>query len=166
MQSSGSFCEGYMVKSKIAQILLLTMVGLLGSGVSLMAASGGVVPAEDDTVLMFVGEDIEVLSIASRREEGAWQAPAVARVITRKDLWKQGVKTLSQALEMTPGFYMAQKEWGSEAYLRGIPDSTLLLYDTVVPMGSDVTKSLQPLDYELSLAPVKRVEIVRGPGGG
>ena len=78
------------MKSKIAQILLLTMVGLLGSGVSLMAASGGAASTENDTELMFVGEDIEVLSIASRREESAWQAPAVARVITRKDLWKQG----------------------------------------------------------------------------
>jgi len=152
------------VKSKIIQILLLTIIAFFGSGVSLMAESGGVAPAENDTVLMFVGEDIEVLSIASRREEGAWQAPAVARVITRKDLWEQGVRTLSQALEMTPGFYMAQKEWGSEAYLRGIPNSALLLYDTVVPMGSDATKSLQPLGYELSLAPVKRIEIVRGPG--
>ncbi|MBW2204135.1 MAG: TonB-dependent receptor plug domain-containing protein [Deltaproteobacteria bacterium] len=153
-----------MVKSKITQILFLTMIALFGSGVSLRAESGGAASAENDTVLMFVGEDLEVLSIASRREEGAWQAPAVAEVITRKDLWEQGVRTLSQALEMTPGFYMAQKEWGSESYLRGIPNSTLLLYDTVVPMGSNATKSLQPLDYELSLAPVKRIEIVRGPG--
>ena len=129
-----------------------------------MAASGEEGPQENDTLLMFVGEDIGVLTIASRREESAWQAPAVARVITRKELWNQGSRTLSQALEMTPGFYMAQKEWGSESYLRGIPDSTLLLYDNLVPMGSDVTKSLQPLGYELSLAPVKRVEIVRGPG--
>ncbi|MDZ7698212.1 MAG: TonB-dependent receptor [Deltaproteobacteria bacterium] len=129
-----------------------------------MAGSEVVDPVENDTVLMFVGEDIEVLSIASRREEGAWQAPAVAQVITRKELWKEGVKTLSQALEMAPGFYMARREWGSEAYLRGIPDSTLLLYDNLVPMGSDVTKTLDPIDYQLSLAPVKRVEIVRGPG--
>lgn len=152
------------MKSKIVQILLLMSIALFGSGVSLMAESAEVAPAENDTVLMFVGEDLEVLSIASRHEEGVWQAPAVARVITRKDLWEQGVRTLSQALEMTPGFYMAQKEWGSETYVRGIPNSALLLYDTVVPMGSDATKSLQPLGYELSLASVKRIEIVRGPG--
>lgn len=152
------------MKSKIAQILFLTMIALFASGVSLRAESGGAVSAENDTVLMFVGEDIEVLSIASRREESAWQAPAVAQVVTRDELWERGVRTLSQALEMTPGFYMARKEWGSEAYLRGIPNSALLLYDTLVPIGSDVTKTLQPLDYELSLAPVKRVEIVRGPG--
>ena len=152
------------MKSRIARIFFLTMAGLLGSAVSLMAASDGAVSAENDTELMFVGENTEVLSIASRYEEDAWQAPAVAEVITRKDIWENGVKTLSQALEMTPGFYMARKEWGSESYLRGIPDSTLLLYDTLVPMGSDITKTLQPIDYELSLAPVKRIEIVRGPG--
>lgn len=118
---------------------------------------------KNDTLLMFVGEDIDVLSIASRREESAWQAPAVATVITREEIWEKGVKTLSQALEMTPGFYMAQKEWGSESYLRGIPNSVLFLYDTV-PMGSDVTKSLQPLDHELSLVSVKRIEVIRGPG--
>ena len=118
---------------------------------------------KSDTLLMFVGEDIDVLSIASRREESAWQAPAVATVVTREEIWERGVKTLSQALEMTPGFYMAQKEWGSESYLRGIPNSVLFLYDTV-PLGSDVTKSLQPLDYELSLVSVKRIEVIRGPG--
>ncbi len=116
-----------------------------------------------DTLLMFVGEDIDVLSIASRREESAWQAPAVATVITREEIWEKGIRTLSQALEKTPGFYMAQKEWGSESYLRGIPNSVLFLYDTV-PMGSDVTKSLQPLDHELSMVAVKRIEVIRGPG--
>jgi len=152
------------VKRKTAQIVLLALAALFASGLSLMAASGEAASEENDTILMFVGEDIEVLSLASRREEGVWQAPAVGQVITRNVFWKQGVKTVSQALEMAPGFYMARKEWGSEAYLRGIPDSVLLLYDNLVPMGSDVTKTLQPLDYELSLAPVKRMEIVRGPG--
>jgi hypothetical protein len=58
---------------------------------------------------------------------------------------------------------MARKEWGTQPYLRGIPDSVLFLYDTV-PMGSDVSKFLHPLDRELSLAAVKRVEVIRGPG--
>ncbi len=145
-------------------MFFLTMVAFFGPDLSLiMAAADGPASQKNDTLLMFVGEDIEVLTIASRREESAWQAPAVAEVLTREDFWERGVRTLSQALEMVPGFYMAQKEWGTESYLRGIRDSFLLLYDTV-PIGSDVTKSLQPLDYELSLAPVKRVEIVRGPG--
>jgi len=124
-----------------------------------------VVPANgtDDTMLMFVGEELDVLSIASRREESARQAPAVATVITREMIEADGMFTLADALAQTPGFYMAQKEWGTQPYLRGIPDSVLFLYDTV-PMQSDITKSVHPMDDELSLAPVKRVEIIRGPG--
>ena len=130
---------------------------------SLGAGSEGPPPGHDDTMLMFVGEDLEVLSIASRRQESAWQAPAVAHVVTREELEERGIRTLSQALEMIPGFYMARKEWGTQPYLRGIPDSVLFLYDTV-PLGSDISKSLHPLDHELSLASVKRIEIIRGPG--
>ncbi len=129
----------------------------------LWAGSKGPPPGHDDTMLMFVGEDLDVLSIASRRQESAWQAPAVAHVITREELEERGVRTLSQSLEMIPGFYMARKEWGTQPYLRGIPDSVLFLYDTV-PLGSDISKSLHPLDHELSLASVKRIEIIRGPG--
>jgi outer membrane receptor protein involved in Fe transport len=112
---------------------------------------------------MFVGEDLNVLSIASRREESARQAPAVASVITRQMLETNGAYTLSQALAQMPGFYMGQKEWGTQPYLRGIPDSVLLLHDTV-PLSSDMTKSVHSLDDDLSLAGIKRIEIIRGPG--
>lgn len=120
-------------------------------------------PVREDTLLMFVGEDLEVLSLATRREESAWQAPAIAHVITRKEIVEQGLTTLSEALATVPGFHMAEKEWGSMPYLRGVPNSVLFLYDTV-PLRSDVTKQLNELDHELSLASVKRIEIVRGPG--
>jgi len=117
----------------------------------------------EDTMLMFVGEELDVLSIASRREESARQAPAVASVVTKEMIETRGLFTLGNALEQVPGFYMAQKEWGTQPYLRGIPDSILFLYDTV-PMQSDMSKSVHPLDEGLSLAPVKRIEIIRGPG--
>ena len=118
---------------------------------------------KEETLLMFVGEDLEVLSIATRREESAWQAPAIAHVITRKQILEQGLTTLSEALATVPGFHMAEKEWGTVPYMHGAPNSVLFLYDTV-PVGSDVTKQLHALDHELSLASVKRIEIVRGPG--
>ena len=117
----------------------------------------------DDSMIMFVGEDLDVFSLASRRREGAWQAPAVTGVVTRDEIRVRGIRTLSQALSMTPGFSMSQKEWGTQPYLRGVPNSILLLFDTV-PQGSDTSKSLHPLDKDLSLAGVKRIEIIRGPG--
>ena len=134
--------------------LLLVMPG------SLWAGNGEEV---ESTMLMFVGESLEVLSIASRREESAMQAPAIAEVITREDLRDRGITTLSQALSVVPGFYMAKKEWGALPYLRGLPNAALFLYDTV-PLTSDTTKTLHQLDGELSLGPVKRIEIIRGPG--
>ncbi|MGE0083286.1 MAG: TonB-dependent receptor plug domain-containing protein [Desulfococcaceae bacterium] len=117
----------------------------------------------EDTMLMFVGEKLDVLSIASRREESAWQAPAVAQVITKKEMREYGDNTVADVLKKVPGFYMAQKEWGTQPYLRGIPDSVLFLYDTV-PLSSDLSKSFHPIDNDLSLAGVKRIEIIRGPG--
>lgn len=119
--------------------------------------------AREDTLIMFVGEDLEVVSIASRREEAAWQAPAVARVITRDQIREQGDTTLAQALEKTPGFYMAPQEGGARPFLRGISDGVLFLHDSV-PLGADSSKSFHPLDHELSLTGVKRIEIIRGPG--
>ncbi|MBI5557260.1 MAG: TonB-dependent receptor [Deltaproteobacteria bacterium] len=123
------------------------------------AASNG----SEETMLMFVGENIEALTIASRREESAWQAPAVAQVISREQLLEHGSTTLSEALATLPGFHMAEKPWGTSPYLRGISNSTLFLYDTV-PLDADSDKSLHQLDYNLSTAPIKRIEIVRGPG--
>jgi outer membrane cobalamin receptor len=144
----------------ILRVLFLLALLLAAGRPDPAGAGAGECP---DTMLMFVGEDLDVLSIASRREESASQAPAVAEVITRQRLEKEGAFTLAQALDRTPGFFMAEKEWGTQPYLRGIPDSVLFLHDTV-PMLSDTTKSVHPLDPELSLAGVKRIEIIRGPG--
>ena len=158
---------GRMMRALLNSIKILAISSLLwgvtAGGFCAANAAADAPPAEDDTLLLFVGEDLDVLSIASKRQESAWQAPAVAHVLTREDLDTLGSRTLSDALDTVPGFYMAKKEWGTQPYLRGIPDSVLFLYDTV-PLGSDVSKFLHPLDRELSLAPVKRVEIIRGPG--
>lgn len=116
-----------------------------------------------DTMLMFVGEDLDVLSIASRKEEAAWSAPAIAKVITLKDIQDSGAQTISEALDGTAGFHVETTRDGSIPYLRGIPNSALVLYDTV-PMMSGADKSNHFMDYETSLASVKRIEIIRGAG--
>ena len=116
-----------------------------------------------DTMLMFVGEDLEVLSIASKREEAAWSAPAIADVITREDIENTGVLTISQALDNVAGFHVEETNQGSIPYLRGIPNSALFLYDTI-PVGSGIQKSSAMIDHEISLASIKRIEIIRGAG--
>lgn len=146
-------------------ISMLVVFLLWGFAIPSHAAvlNSGIEDGPHKTMLMFVGEDLDVLTIATRREESAVHVPAVAQVITRQQIRDRGFRTLSEALSLVPGFYMAEKEGGTHAYLRGISGSVLFLYDTV-PLGSEVTKSLQFLDYEISLNNVKRIEIIRGPG--
>lgn len=138
-------------KFKTAIIILISVWGtFLGSWVW-----------ASNTMLMFVGEDLEMLSIASRKEEAAWSAPAIVDVIPRQTFEYDNGFTLSQALEGTPGFHFNQTERSSTYYLRGVPNSALILFDTV-PMGSGVVKSENYMDYETSLAAVKRIEVIRG----
>ncbi len=113
--------------------------------------------------LLFVGENLEVLTIASRRPESPQRAPAVSWVITEKFLDTYCVRTLGEALSMLPGFYMAKREWGTQPYLRGVPEGILFLYDGV-PLTSDSTKSVHPIDEEIDIDSVEKIEVVRGPG--
>ncbi len=152
-----------VTRTGIMKILTGCLMAVIATVVQLWAGQTGAETQPEETLLMFVGEDTKVLGIASRREQSAWQAPAIARVITQEELRQQGTHTLSRALERIPGFHMAEKEGGSQPYLRGIPDSVLFLYDTV-PSGSSVTKSIRQLDHDLTLWSVKRIEIINGPG--
>ncbi len=133
------------------------LTGLVWAALFLMVPH---LSSASDTMLMFVGEDLEVVSIASKKKEAAWSAPAIARVIPRKQMFLSSSFTLSEIMGDSAGFYINQREKGATAYLRGIPDATLSLFDTV-PLGSGVVKS-DPFMYEMSMAPVKQVEIVRG----
>lgn len=140
--------------------IICWVLGLLGIGYGACSAGAGYV---QDTSLLFVGEDDNLLTIASRREESAWQVPAVACVIKREEIKTQHWYTLADALGTLPGFHVMPTNSGIKLYLRGIQDSALILYDTV-PLGSSTEKSLNLIDGELPLNAVKQVEVVRGPG--
>lgn len=118
---------------------------------------------QEDTMLMFVGEALPVVTVASRQPEAPDAAPAMVTVVGRDEIERRGYQTLAELLAQQPGFFMAARGRGTASYLRGLPDSVLFLYDGV-PITTDVTKSLGMLDREISLVAVDRVEIVRGPG--
>ncbi len=114
------------------------------------------------TRLLFVGEDLSVITSASKHPETPEEAPAVVEIMNSEKIKNYGLRTLGEALSMVSGFYMANREWGRQPFIRGIPDGFLFLYNSV-PMTSDSTKSVFPLDEELSLDLVKRIEIIKGP---
>lgn len=117
----------------------------------------------DKTMLFFVGEELEVMTLASKKAETTLSAPAVATVINAGEIERRGVKTLAELLETEPGFYMNRRASGTVPFLRGVQDGVLFLYDGV-PLTTNATRNANTLDYELPLTNVQRVEIIRGPG--
>ncbi len=115
----------------------------------------------DDTELMFIGEDLYTITIASRKAEPLRRAPAAVTVIQAEELKKY--RTLSEALRRVPGFFIDRNELKERIYLRGVPDSFLVMMDGV-PFASDASTIDYPRGMELSLDYIEKIEIIRGPG--
>ncbi|MEE9505375.1 MAG: TonB-dependent receptor plug domain-containing protein, partial [Thermodesulfobacteriota bacterium] len=80
-----------------------------------------------DTKVMFVGKDLYTVSIASRREEPLRRAPAAVTVISGEELKR--FRTLAEVLASVPGFFADRHEAKNRIYLRGMPDSFLVMMD-------------------------------------
>jgi len=164
MREDSLLSQGQTPSRNQLQTLLLflcTVLSLTGFGLTPMATAKILSP--DETMLMFIGEPLAVVTAASRRPESPAAAPAVVNIVDRKEIAEHGYQTLAELLADQPGFFMAPGAEGTVPYLRGIPDGLLILYDGV-PLTMEVDKNLHPLDRELSLNNIKHVEIIRGPG--
>ncbi len=114
-----------------------------------------------DTKVMFVGKDLYTVSIASRREEPLRRAPAAVTVISGEELKR--FRTLAEALASVPGFFADRNEIKNKIFLRGMPDSFLVMMDGV-PFSNDTSTKDYPREMELSLDYLEKIEIIRGPG--
>jgi len=145
------------IKLSVLYFILSIIMGYLPAAAKTSAS------AMDETMLMFVGEELEIVTVASRTPESPSTAPAVVLVIDHNEIINYGYKTVAEVLSAQPGFYIADQGTGSIPYVRGISNGILILYDGVpVPTGG--LRNYYPLDHELSLSSVKRIEIIRGPG--
>lgn len=118
-------------------------------------------PAFEETGLMFMGEDLSVITIASRKAEPLQRAPAAVTVIQGDELRRY--RTLSEVLERVPGVFVDRNELKERIYMRGVPDSFLVMMDGV-PFSSDASTIDYPRGRELSLEYIEKIEIIRGPG--
>ncbi len=135
---------------------MLFMVVFFSSGVH-----AGEPDIFDDAELMFIGEDLYTVSIASRKAEPLQRAPAAVTVIHADELKKY--RTLAEVLRQVPGVFVDRNELKERIYLRGIPDSFLVMMDGV-PFSSDASTVDYPRGMELSLDYIEKIEIIRGPG--
>ncbi len=121
----------------------------------------GAAPPLDETGLMFMGEELYTVSIASRKAEPLRRAPAAVTVIQGEDLNRY--RTLAEVLRHMPGFFAERNEVKDRIFLRGIPDSFLVLMDGV-PFASDASTRDYPRGMDLSLEYIEKIEVIRGPG--
>jgi iron complex outermembrane receptor protein len=111
----------------------------------------------------------EELEISTRRAIPLLKAPAIATVITDKEIRNMGARTLVDVLRLVPGMGIAITDQGfSRLEVRGIAtgqsEKVLIMIDGH-GLNRNHSGSAFPffLDY-LSVDNIKKIEIVRGPG--
>jgi len=137
----------------------------LGVAVVLSLPGSGIVYAEDKQQ----GETThmeEVVVTATRTEKSLANVPGSVSVITQEDLAKQNIKTVDEALRVTPGIYAKR--------IKGMMDSTptvnvrgfkgdqytLVLVDGI-PVNDAYTGGIEW--GSLPITNIDRIEVVRGP---
>jgi len=115
-----------------------------------------------DDLLMFAAEG--TVSLAARHEQSIGEAPSIVSVVTAEQIRVRGLRTLADLMKTLPGFETSRDVRGFwRVAVRGLRSDPgiLVLYD-----GRRLNN---PWDgrvlWELPLAGVERVEVVRGPGG-
>ncbi len=119
----------------------------------------------DDDLLMM---DEEMISIATGALQPISRAPAVATVITARDIEAMGARNLDEVLETVPGLHVSR----SSLYLNPIYSIRGIRTDTnphvlILVNGVPLTNLYQGNRGSFSTLPIEdvaRVEVIRGPG--
>jgi len=140
---------------------------LLGSG-NLIAAGEENTFEQGSEFADFFGEEAFV-SIATGSKKAIDKAPAVASVISAREIKELGARTLNEVLETVPGLHVAPSALNrlNPVYsIRGIHtgyNSQVLLLIDGVPLQYSHSGG-RPELFNLAVAAIDRVEVIRGPG--
>ncbi len=113
--------------------------------------------------------EVEEMVIATRHATPVRKAPAIATVITAKEIRDMGARDLRDVLKMVPGFGLSFNEFGTTMFeVRGIRTQTsekiLVMIDGHSLNKNFTGSALYDLVDDLSMEKVKRIEVIRGPG--
>jgi iron complex outermembrane receptor protein len=113
-----------------------------------------------------VFKKVPLVKIASEEEEKLTETPIVTTVITEEEIKRMGARTLSDVLAVVPGFSHAQdhNEWFMcERGVYASSQQKILILRDGHRLNSRSFSNANT-DYSISLANVKAIEIMRGPG--
>ncbi|MBF0622562.1 MAG: TonB-dependent receptor [Magnetococcales bacterium] len=145
-------------------VLLWSINGTAGVDLAMLQNEGD----DEDVLLELYGEE-EVISLATGSDKPLHLAPSVATVITAEDIRRSGATNLDQILEQVPGLHVAISSTSrveSIYMIRGIftgynPQVLVLLNGLPFP---HLFSSGRPNNFQLPVASIARVEVIRGPG--
>lgn len=109
--------------------------------------------------------NIEVTS-STKTPEKIKNAPSIINTFTANDIRDLGARTISDVLQIIPGFQIQTKHTNRQkSWTRGIQSEfgqkTALYIDNVPYVGSF---GGFPIDEEIPIEIIKRIEVIRGPG--
>jgi len=107
----------------------------------------------------------EILVTATRSEKSLEDAPGDSHIVTKKEIENRNIKTIDEALNMTPGVFNRRGKGLMDSLanisIRGIPGSnrTLILRDGI-PMNNGYNADVS---WNGATNDVERIEVVEGP---
>lgn len=125
-------------------------------------------PEEEEDLLQAYG-DKPMVSIATGSQQAIARAPAVASVITARDIQAMGATDLDQVLESVPGLHVSVSSLaGNPIYsFRGIftgYNPQVLMLVNGIPITSVFLGNRSLAWGGIPLEDVARIEVIRGPG--
>ncbi len=139
---------------------LLTALIVVCPGISLAS--------EEEELLSFYGDE-EFVSIATGISQPLSKAPAVASVITAKDIKQIGATDVDEILETIPGLHVARRALGyTPIYVfRGIytgSNPQVLMLINGIPLTNLYLGDRNQVWGGMPVESIARVEVIRGPG--
>jgi len=124
--------------------------------------------AQDEDELANLFGDEEFISIATGTAQPISKAPAVASVITAKDILQIGATDIDEILETVPGLHVSRNTGYTPIYsFRGIHTSTnpqVLMLINGIPLTNLFQGDRNLTWGGMQVEAISRIEIIRGPG--
>jgi iron complex outermembrane receptor protein len=152
--------------------MILVLAGLIGWGIPArraLADAASTNQSASNLADLSLAELINVpVYAASRHEQTVAEAPAAVTIITHDDIEKYGYRTLAQALDSVPGFYISDDHGYDYVGVRGVGipsdyNSRVLFLLNGLPLNDKYYDG-----YVMELTPdmldaVDRIEVIKGP---
>ncbi len=135
-----------------------------------VVAADGTTDRTEDIEAIYGAEETggeQVLSLATGYSQPLVRAPAIATVITAREIEKLGSTTVADVLKTVPGLHVSTARGLNDIFvMRGFFDefnSYMLLLVNGIPVNN-VVNGGRPQAWRMPVHDIARIEIMRGPG--